>query len=281
MAGDWIPMRLDLCEDPSVMHIADQLKVREEIVVGYLHKIWCWASRQCHTGRVTNVTLMSLGRVTNLTGFPELMRDAGWLAEGKTDDGVAFIEFPNWENWMSESAKKRLQNAKRQKKSRLTRENDSHGNVTKLSRTKRDKNVTTVQESRGKDTKEETPNPFLSLRSDLQEAAQQWLRYKTERNERYKPTGLQALVSRMNSVAGERGSAAVVDAIQKAMSAGWKGWENGLAGKQDNFKKDVCEVTAKVVVRPTKAHDIDVNTGKWYVRWPERLPEGWTENANT
>lgn len=27
--------------------------------------------------------------------------------------------------------------------------------------------------------------------------------------------------------------------------------------------------------RPTPAHDMDINTGQWYIRWPEKLPEGW------
>jgi hypothetical protein len=95
---------------------------------------------------VTNVTLMSLGRVTNVTGFPELMRDAGWLTEGVDSDGRRFVEFPNWENWLGQSAKKRILDAKRQQKRRTP--NDS-GSVTQMSRSKRDKNVTTVQESTG------------------------------------------------------------------------------------------------------------------------------------
>ena len=154
MAGDWIPMRLDLNEDPAVIYMADKLDVREEVVVGYLHKVWSWASRQCHAGSVTNVTLMSLGRVTNLHGFPELMRDAGWLVEGKDDQGVPFIEFPNWQNWLSQSAKKRIQDAKRQQNRRKTSVSDCHADVTEMSRSQRDKSVTTGEESTGKENKE-------------------------------------------------------------------------------------------------------------------------------
>jgi hypothetical protein len=146
MAGDWIPMRLDLYEDPAVVFMAGELNVREEVVVGYLHRVWSWASRQCHAGRVTNVTLMSLGRVTNVTGFPELMRDAGWLTEGIDGDGRRFVEFPNWENWLGQSAKKRILDAKRQQKRRSPNAVEP---VTQMSRSKRDKNVTTVQESTG------------------------------------------------------------------------------------------------------------------------------------
>jgi hypothetical protein len=141
MAGDWIAMRLDLYEDPAVAFMAEQLQVREEVVVGYLHRIWAWASRQCHGGSVTNVTLMSLGRVTSLPNFPDLMVQAGWLEHGIGDDGRPFVRFPNWDRWMAESAKKRLLAAKRQSKKR-------HAGVTESSRSERDKSVTRGEERR-------------------------------------------------------------------------------------------------------------------------------------
>lgn len=139
MAGDWIPMRLDLHEDPAVIAMADALGCREETVVGYLHKIWSWMSRQMRDKRATNVTLMSLGRVTNLPGFPELMRDNGWLLEGE-EDGTKFIEVPNFERWLGESAKKRLENTKRQ--------NARRANVAQNARQKRDKSATTEEKRR-------------------------------------------------------------------------------------------------------------------------------------
>jgi len=141
MAGDWIPMRLDLYEDPAVTYMAERIGQREEVVVGYLHRIWAWASRQCHDGSVTHVTLMSLGRVTSLPDFPQLMADAGWLEHGIDTDGKPYIRFPNWDRWMGESAKKRILAAKRQAKKR-------HGEVTKTSRSKRDKSVTREEERR-------------------------------------------------------------------------------------------------------------------------------------
>lgn len=141
MAGDWIAMRLDLYEDPAVAYMAERLGEREEVIVGFLHRVWSWASRQCHDGSVTNVTLMSLGRVTALPDFPQLMVEAGWLEHGTDDNGRPFVRFPNWERWMAESAKKRLLAAKRQNKKR-------HADVTKTSRSERDKSVTRGEERR-------------------------------------------------------------------------------------------------------------------------------------
>lgn len=154
MAADWIPMRLDIREDPAVIMMADALKVREEVIVGYLHSIWSWLSRQCHDGSVTGVTLSSLGRVTNLSGFPELMRDAGWIIETKNAAGLPMIVVPNWDRWLSKSAKYRIRAAERQRKSR-------HGDVAKVSRKKRDKGVTTEENSTEENNKKKGMPPSL------------------------------------------------------------------------------------------------------------------------
>lgn len=154
MAADWIPMRLDIREDPAVIMMADALKVREEVIVGYLHSIWSWLSRQCHDGSVTGVTLSSLGRVTNLSGFPELMRDAGWIIETKNAAGLPMIVVPNWDRWLSKSAKYRIRAAERQRKSR-------HGDVAKVSRKKRDKGVTTEENSTEENNKKKDIPPSI------------------------------------------------------------------------------------------------------------------------
>ena len=120
MAGDWIPMRLDLYEDPAVTYMAERIGQREEVVVGYLHRIWAWASRQSQDGCVKHVTLTSLGRVTSLPDFPQLMADAGWLEHGVDTDGKPYISFPNWDRWLGESAKKRISASRRKQKERVT-----------------------------------------------------------------------------------------------------------------------------------------------------------------
>lgn len=166
MAGDWIPMRLDLCDDPAVLQMADILDQPEEYVVGCLHRVWSWASRNCHDGTVTGVTKMSLSRAVKLPQAVAAMAEVGWLVESKNEKGVAVIEFPKWENWLSKSAKSRLQNAMSQrisresKRSKTVQKDFQHSNpVTGLSRSNHDKSVTTGKESTGE--KKDT-NPPLS-----------------------------------------------------------------------------------------------------------------------
>jgi hypothetical protein len=164
MAGDWIPMRLDLCDDPAVLEMADILDQPEEYVVGCLHKVWSWASRNCHDGTVTGVTKMSLSRAVKLPEAVSAMVAVGWLVEGKGADGRPFVSFPKWENWLSKSAKARLQNSMNQRNARQlkaledqTPEPKRIGVVTNLSLSDRDKTVTTVQNSTVQENVQEIP----------------------------------------------------------------------------------------------------------------------------
>jgi hypothetical protein len=164
MAGDWIPMRLDLCDDPAVLEMADIIDQPDEYVVGCLHKVWSWASRNCHDGTVTGVTILSLSRAVKLPTAVAAMAKVGWLVEGKGEDGRPFISFPKWENWLSKSAKARLQNSMNQRNARELKEleaakaaKERHDSVTALSLSDRDKTVTTVQKSTVEKSIEEKP----------------------------------------------------------------------------------------------------------------------------
>lgn len=117
MAGDWIKMRVDLVDDPSVVWMAEQLGMPEPCVVGYLHTIWSWASRQCDAGSVTGVTLSALQRITHCERVAELMVKVGWL-EVLEIDGMPVLRFPNWERHNSQSAKQRALTQSRVKRYR-------------------------------------------------------------------------------------------------------------------------------------------------------------------
>lgn len=58
---------------------------------------------------------------------------------------------------------------------------------------------------------------------ELEEAVQSWLRYKRERREGYKPTGLAKLLTQIDHEARDYGAAAVVDVMGKSMSANYQG----------------------------------------------------------
>ena len=70
----------------------------------------------------------------------------------------------------------------------------------------------------------EQPEVDLSgLSPFMQAKLNQWLAYKKERRESYKPTGLQALVTRIRSSAEKYGDVAVCELIDNSMSSGYQG----------------------------------------------------------
>jgi len=141
LAGDWLPVRLDLPEDPAVVSMAGTLGVSIPTVVGGLIGIWSWWSRQSRSGHAA-VTLAYLDRHGDVPGLARAMVAAGWLR----DDGNGEITVPKWDRWMSHSAKDRL-NAARRQASKRTR--DKAKPVTPMSRSARDENVTTGQDRTG------------------------------------------------------------------------------------------------------------------------------------
>ena len=64
----------------------------------------------------------------------------------------------------------------------------------------------------------------MQIASDVpKQAMLEWLAYKRERRESYKPQGLKALLSRAQDCAGRYGGQAVADAIQDSMASNYQG----------------------------------------------------------
>lgn len=58
---------------------------------------------------------------------------------------------------------------------------------------------------------------------ELEAAVTDWLAYKQERREAYKPTGLKSLLTQIKKAAAEYGDAAVIEIIRQSMSANYMG----------------------------------------------------------
>jgi hypothetical protein len=141
MAGDWIPMRVDLAEDPAVIAVARTLGIEEETVVGLFHRLWSWANQQTVDGVAAKVDAAWLDRHLRRPGFSAAAADAGWL---ETKAGALVI--PHFDRWNGKSAKARLLATRRQHKKRGEQ----------VSRSERDKNVTRGEERREEKRKKKT-----------------------------------------------------------------------------------------------------------------------------
>ena len=81
--------------------------------------------------------------------------------------------------------------------------------------------------ARARDTRPVIEDLINRFGEVLAPAVDDWLSYKQERREAYKPTGLKSFLSRVEREAQEHGDQVVADVIQLAMSNGWRGivWE--------------------------------------------------------
>lgn len=122
MAGDWIPMRVDLADDPAVIQVAAALGLDEFAVVGRLHRLWSWANRHLTTGDAQGVAESWVDRYVSTPGFAAALLAAGWL---RTRSG--HVEFPNFDRWNSQGAKTRLVKARQKRVERSRATGDTPG----------------------------------------------------------------------------------------------------------------------------------------------------------
>ena len=64
---------------------------------------------------------------------------------------------------------------------------------------------------------------YLPLTPSLREIVKQWVTYKAERKEAYKPTGLQKLVSQIANATEKYGEKSMADVIERSMAANYQG----------------------------------------------------------
>ena len=150
MAGFWIPMRIDLEQDPSVIAMADALGMDEYAIVGRLHCIWSWANENLTDGHAHGVTQKWIDRRLQTPGFAEAMTKAGWLA---VEDG--HVVFPKFSVWNDKSAKIRLNSTKRKQRQREKQEDGGDD----LSHSQRDISVTQPGTTAQHSTNINTPAP--------------------------------------------------------------------------------------------------------------------------
>jgi hypothetical protein len=164
MAGDWIPIRENLCSVREVVAISRATGMSRFEVVGRLVAFWDWAQRETADGRLVDVDVDALVD-THATheSFWRALISQSWLKEVSEEEIGGDIRpwsgllIPNFENWLSGGAKARLQKNKRQKDWRGKVKNvDGHvdGHVEKDASTTAS---TTVPDRTGPVKKEEDP----------------------------------------------------------------------------------------------------------------------------
>ena len=122
MAGDWIKMRMDLGDDPSVISMALAMDKSEDEIVGKLHRLWSWADRHATDGFAAGITSRWVDRFVSCTDFSKAMESAGWI-----EFSNAGVTFPKFDKHNGKSAKTRCDASARQRLSREERDKSVTG----------------------------------------------------------------------------------------------------------------------------------------------------------
>jgi hypothetical protein len=207
MAGDWIPMRHDIADDPAVICISEATGLDRYGVVGRLHRVWSWFDSVSRFGHASVTQLSWIDHLVERDGFATAMISAGWLVHDSSG-----MSLPNFDRWISQSAKQRVL-ATRRKRSERSRK--CHGaRVTK----------TGLQ-----DRTEEyiTPTPLDAVKYpdgfdtiDVRQALSDWLAYKATRRETYKQPAKQLSLLLAE---GWATPAAFVAAVKRSMARNYQG----------------------------------------------------------
>lgn len=269
MAGDWIIMRMDLPDDPSVVSMAAALNVDEDMIVGKLHRLWSWADKHSKGGRVDGVTPMWIDRYVRVDGFSNAMRAAGWL---ETDDSG--VTFPRFERHNGKSAKVRVDSALRQRESRARKSSDApmsqkcHNDVTKPC----DKSVTTEEkrtEEKTKDKAAAPPFPPVLDREDFRKAWDDYLAYRREAKlKRLQPRSISAQFAEMVAW----GPDLAIQAIRTTIAKGW----TGIFEPKGEFGRPI-----KPPPKPGPEKLSDAGQSEFKAWWRERSPEQRGEFARS
>lgn len=162
MAGDWIPLRDNVHDDPDVFRIASALGVRDtDTIVGKVTRFWCWASEHSRDGSLPGVTTAFIDTISKQKGLADAMIECGWLSKsGGT------IAIPNFDRWMSKGAKARLGETQRKQMQRRVPEmsGQSSGQCPDICP---DKNGTREEKRREEEKTPPTPKPAAVVDSDL------------------------------------------------------------------------------------------------------------------
>lgn len=240
MAGDWIPIGVDLPYKPEVAKIAEEMRRSADEIVGLLVRFWCWAQAHSSDGVFPGCTPETLAKSARVSAsLLRAMESVGWLIV--SEDGVTI---PNFDRWFSNGAKRRLRTADRVARSRLKRAKEANGNpnvggngdvtLGALQERYQRREEERVEESASADSSPPISPPrqrgvrdidwsavvFPAGVDDtpqLRESIREWLEYRRRIGKPYR------LAEKQVSLLLRRYGAAITEAINHSMAMGWQG----------------------------------------------------------
>lgn len=107
-----------------------------------------------------------------------------------------------------------------------------------------------------------TPEQMLSERrfpEKVESAVREWIKYKTEKRQGYKPTGLKSFLTQVENNVREYGDAEVSDLISYCMSQNWAGvtWDRLKEGRRQTRKENHAQKQNRFNNFPQRDYDFE------------------------
>lgn len=251
----WIKIVTDIFDDEKILLI-ETLPEADSIIVIWF-KLLCLAGKQNNSG----VFMLNDRMPYNEKMFATIFRrkEATIQLALKTFEEFGMIEIldgavtiPNWGKHQTldqiEQKNEYMRNYMRRyrEKQRLLacKTNSKTNSKANVSCAEEDK-----KENKNKNKNKEPPYPLteFGFSNPLQEKVQEWLTYKAEKKDTYKPTGFKSLMLKIQKQAAEYGEQAVMDLIDECMAANWKGivWDKLQQRKNDRSGNPFKEALRK------------------------------------
>lgn len=137
-----------------------------------------------------------------------------------THDGRKYYALDNW---------KKSQTIDRPKPSKLPPPTDEKSISDESPKNRRQVDDLSSHKKKGKEEeekeklKEVETDLFCDFSEPMQETLREWLKYKAERRESYKPTGLKKLIAEVKGKLSLYQETAVISLIDECMANGWRG----------------------------------------------------------
>jgi len=231
VAGDWIKIEKATSRKPEVLRIADTLAIHPDHAFGLCVRFWSWCDDHMTDGHAQSVTYVTLDTVFGHAGFATALTEVGWLrvrrsaADGSPDGS---LEIPNFDRHLSESAKNRALSAGRKQKQRSQ---SAAKDVTKASRSERDKSVTREEKRREEFLTSPTTNaddpPIVKKSKQLKAAIAHWNAYWSETHGEGRPdspTRVEVQLSEKLSSGWDEEK--IIESIHASIGWGAKSWRD-------------------------------------------------------
>lgn len=129
----YMPLRLDIFEDPSISTLQTALKTAPNTIVGALCRLWIWANRNLTDGVARGCDFDALDEVCALRYLSENLAKIGWLRRviRKKHNGRVDIVFVRFNRWNAQSLRRRQLAAERQRRKRDKMSRSCHAHVTR------------------------------------------------------------------------------------------------------------------------------------------------------